>query len=113
VWIHGGSVEDSSVMVADLEPFFGRVRALFPDTRGHGLSSRFERVEDFIPASRVIVPDPRAELANSKKVVSVTTATGTVTVRFGGVAKTVEREDSPQLRGMVHKVRHLVTVEEK
>ena len=39
VWIHGGSVEDSSVMVPDLEPFFGRVRALFPDTRGHGLSS--------------------------------------------------------------------------
>ena len=23
VWIHGGSVEDSSMMVADLEPFFG------------------------------------------------------------------------------------------
>jgi 3-oxoadipate enol-lactonase len=40
-------VEDSSVMVADLEPFFGRVRALFPDTRGHGLSSRFEREEDY------------------------------------------------------------------
>jgi pimeloyl-ACP methyl ester carboxylesterase len=40
-------VEDSSVMVADLEPFFGRVRALFPDTRGHGLSSRFERPEDY------------------------------------------------------------------
>ena len=38
VWIHGGSVEDSSFMIADLEPFFGRVRALFPDTRGHGLS---------------------------------------------------------------------------
>lgn len=47
VWIHGGSVEDSSVMVADLEPFFPRVRALFPDTRGHGLSSRFERPEDY------------------------------------------------------------------
>jgi pimeloyl-ACP methyl ester carboxylesterase len=47
VWIHGGSVEDSSFMVADLEPFFGRVRALFPDTRGHGLSSKFERVEDY------------------------------------------------------------------
>ena len=27
--------------------------------------------------------------------------------------KTVERDDSPQLRGMVHAVRHLVTVEEK
>jgi len=47
VWIHGGSVEDSSFMVPDLEPFFGRVRALFPDTRGHGLSSTFERVEDY------------------------------------------------------------------
>jgi pimeloyl-ACP methyl ester carboxylesterase len=47
VWIHGGSVEDSSFMVADLEPFFGRAYALFPDTRGHGLSSTFERVEDY------------------------------------------------------------------
>lgn len=47
VWIHGGSVEDSSLMLADLEPFFPRVRALFPDTRGHGRSSRFERVEDY------------------------------------------------------------------
>jgi 3-oxoadipate enol-lactonase len=47
VWIHGGSVEDSSVMVADLEPFFDRIRALFPDTRGHGLSQKFERVEDY------------------------------------------------------------------
>jgi 3-oxoadipate enol-lactonase len=52
VWVHGGSVEDSSVMVADLEPFFGRVRALFPDTRGHGLSSRFERVEDYTYARK-------------------------------------------------------------
>lgn len=40
-------MEDSSVMVADLEPFFDRVRALFPDTRGHGFSSRFERAEDY------------------------------------------------------------------
>ena len=30
-----------------------------------------------------------------------------------GINKTVEREDSPQLRGMVHAVRHLVVVEEK
>ena len=30
-----------------------------------------------------------------------------------GINKTVERPDSPQLRGMVHAVRHLVTVEEK
>src|SRR5258708_10580766 len=47
VWIHGGSIEDSSSMVADLEPFGARIRALFPDTRGHGLSARFERVEDY------------------------------------------------------------------
>jgi pimeloyl-ACP methyl ester carboxylesterase len=47
IWIHGGSVEDSSMMVPDLEPFFPRVRALFPDTRGHGLSSHFERPEDY------------------------------------------------------------------
>jgi 3-oxoadipate enol-lactonase len=47
VWIHGGSVEESSSMVADLEPFFGRIRALFPDTRGHGLSQKFERVADY------------------------------------------------------------------
>jgi large subunit ribosomal protein L30 len=30
-----------------------------------------------------------------------------------GINKSVEREDSPQLRGMVHAVRHLVVVEEK
>jgi large subunit ribosomal protein L30 len=30
-----------------------------------------------------------------------------------GIGKSVERPDSPQLRGMVHSVRHLVTVEEK
>ena len=30
-----------------------------------------------------------------------------------GINKSVEREDTPQLRGMVHAVRHLVTVEEK
>ena len=47
VWIHGGSIEDSSFMVADLEPLFPHVRARFPDTRGHGLSSTFERVEDY------------------------------------------------------------------
>jgi large subunit ribosomal protein L30 len=29
-----------------------------------------------------------------------------------GIGKTVERPDSPQLRGMVHAIRHLVTVEE-
>ena len=52
VWIHGGSVEDSSMMVADLEPFLGRVHGLFPDTRGHGLSSRFERVDDYTYARK-------------------------------------------------------------
>ena len=30
-----------------------------------------------------------------------------------GIGKSVEREDSPALRGMVHAVRHLITVEEK
>jgi large subunit ribosomal protein L30 len=30
-----------------------------------------------------------------------------------GIGKSVERPDSPQLRGMVHSIRHLVTVEEK
>jgi large subunit ribosomal protein L30 len=30
-----------------------------------------------------------------------------------GIGKTVEREDSPQLRGMIHAVRHLVVVEQK
>ena len=29
------------------------------------------------------------------------------------IGHTVERPDSPQLRGMVHAVRHLVVVEEK
>jgi large subunit ribosomal protein L30 len=30
-----------------------------------------------------------------------------------GIGKTVEREDSPQLRGMIHAVRHLVEVAER
>ena len=30
-----------------------------------------------------------------------------------GIGKSVERPDSPQLRGMVHAVRHLVKVEER
>ncbi len=30
-----------------------------------------------------------------------------------GIGKSVERPDSPQLRGMVHRVRHLITVEER
>jgi pimeloyl-ACP methyl ester carboxylesterase len=47
VWIHGGSVEDSAMMEPDLEPFLDRIQALLPDTRGHGRSDRFERVEDY------------------------------------------------------------------
>jgi pimeloyl-ACP methyl ester carboxylesterase len=47
VWIHGGSVEDSSFVLPDIEPFLPRVRALLPDTRGHGLSQKFERKEDY------------------------------------------------------------------
>jgi pimeloyl-ACP methyl ester carboxylesterase len=47
VWIHGGSIEDSSMMTADLEPFFSTWRVLLPDTRGHGLSAKFERPEDY------------------------------------------------------------------
>ena len=39
-------------MLPDLEPFFDRVRALFPDTRGHGLSTRFERVADYTYARK-------------------------------------------------------------
>ncbi len=30
-----------------------------------------------------------------------------------GIGKSVERPDSPQLRGMVHAVRHLVEVEQR
>ena len=30
-----------------------------------------------------------------------------------GIGKTVERPDSPQLRGMVHAVRHLVRIEDQ
>jgi 3-oxoadipate enol-lactonase len=52
VWIHGGSIEDSSFMVPDLEPFLDHVHALFPDTRGHGLSQKFERVEDYTYARK-------------------------------------------------------------
>lgn len=47
VWIHGGSIEESSVMLADLEPLGDRARVLCPDTRGHGLSQKFERIADY------------------------------------------------------------------
>src|SRR5215472_9793484 len=40
-------------MLADLEPFGRRIRALFPDTRGHGLSSRFERPQDYTYALKM------------------------------------------------------------
>ena len=30
-----------------------------------------------------------------------------------GIHKSVERPDSPQLRGMVHAVRHLIVIEER
>jgi pimeloyl-ACP methyl ester carboxylesterase len=52
VWIHGGSVEDSAMMLPDLEPFFDRFHVLCPDTRGHGLSQRFERAEDYTYARK-------------------------------------------------------------
>ncbi len=35
------------MMLPDVEPFLHRVRALLPDTRGHGRSQRFERPEDY------------------------------------------------------------------
>jgi pimeloyl-ACP methyl ester carboxylesterase len=47
LWIHGGSVEDSSMMEKDLEPFFDRLRVICPDARGHGRSSRFDRPSDY------------------------------------------------------------------
>lgn len=31
---------------------------------------------------------------------------------FRKVNQTIEREDTPSIRGMVHKIKHLVTVEE-
>ena len=39
-------------MVADLEPFAGSLHAVFPDTRGHGPSQKFERVEDYTYAAK-------------------------------------------------------------
>src|SRR2546428_12702453 len=46
-WIHGGSIEDSSSMVADLEPFAAPIRPLFPPTRGPRPSERVQRVEAY------------------------------------------------------------------
>lgn len=47
LWIHGGSIEDSSLMTRDLEPWYGELRVLMPDARGHGLSQRFEDQADY------------------------------------------------------------------
>ncbi len=47
VWVHGGSVEESSHVVSDLTPYWDRVRALYPDARGHGKSSKFEDAKDY------------------------------------------------------------------
>ncbi len=47
VWIHGGSVEDSSYVVDDLAPFADRLRVLCPDVRGHGGSQKFEAPEHY------------------------------------------------------------------
>jgi pimeloyl-ACP methyl ester carboxylesterase len=40
------------MMVPDLEPFFGELRVLLPDVRGHGLSQKFERVADYTYARK-------------------------------------------------------------
>ncbi len=52
LWMHGGSVEDSSMMTRDLEPFFDSLRVLIPDTRGHGRSSRFETKAEYTWAAK-------------------------------------------------------------
>jgi pimeloyl-ACP methyl ester carboxylesterase len=39
-------------MLPDLEPFFDRLHVLCPDTRGHGLSDKFERAEDYTYARK-------------------------------------------------------------
>ena len=41
-------------MLPDVEPFLHRVRALLPDTRGHGRSQRFERPEDYGYAAKAM-----------------------------------------------------------
>ena len=52
LWMHGGSVEDSSMMTRDLEPFFGSLRVLIPDARGHGRSTRFETKAEYTWAAK-------------------------------------------------------------
>lgn len=46
VWIHAGSVEESSHVVADLKPYWPTLRVFYPDARGHGLSQKSEKVEE-------------------------------------------------------------------
>ncbi len=52
LWMHGGSVEDSSMMTRDLEPFFGSLHVLIPDARGHGRSTRFETKAEYTWAAK-------------------------------------------------------------
>ena len=52
LWVHGGSVEDSSMMTRDLEPFFDSLRVLIPDVRGHGRSTRFETKAEYTWAAK-------------------------------------------------------------
>jgi hypothetical protein len=67
----------AQLLPVPLEPFPGLVARLHPDT----------------------VKDPREELKKSKKSVSVTTKDGTVTVKFGGVAKVGSRDETITLPG--------------
>jgi hypothetical protein len=46
------------VLLGDPEPFFGRIRALFPDTRGHGLSQKFARAADLTRRSPALARWP-------------------------------------------------------
>lgn len=62
-------------------------------------------------------------MPSEKKILRITYATSAIglkkdqkdTVRrlgFTRLGQTVEQEDTPAMRGMIHKVRHLLTVEE-
>ena len=57
---------------------------------------------------RLIVTQIKSRNGSTKPVVATLQSLGLR--RIGHV---VERPDSPQLRGMVHKVQHLIVVEEK
>ncbi len=54
LWIHGGSVEDSSMMVRDLAPFFDQLRVILPDIRGHGRSARFDDPAEYTWAAKCV-----------------------------------------------------------